>query len=331
MAKAVKSLVDAGVTIFAASGNTGDKAKLSSPACNTGVIAVGATYKMDQGKQPDNGQSYSQWVGFGDCTDATTAFDQVTCFTNSGPRLDMVAPGAVIVSAYMGSTQYGSYRGTSQASPAAAGVASLMLQCNPNLKPADVKDILVRTAVTVKDAKSGLSFPSIRADMAVKEACTAVTSDAGAGGISGSGGATGTGGVTTAAGGTPGSGGTSSAGSGGSTSNPGGGGYADTGGASGGTGGSGGHAAGGANPGASSNSSGAGGAVVAGVGGNALGGSTGRGGSGSSSSSGKAAGTSGNSGCSCSLGARPNSSSTAAMGFALVLGLVVRKLRWWPS
>jgi subtilisin family serine protease len=180
LAKAVKNLVDAGVTVFASSGNKGSKTQISAPACNTGVIAVGATYKSNQGRQPSSGTYSSQWgSAFDDCADSATAFDKVACFTNSGPRLDILAPGAVIVSDVLKSSTEG-YRGTSQASPVAAGVAALMLECNPQLAPSQIKDILVRTAVSVTDPKNGASFPSVRAAAAVKEACAGVVgTDAG--------------------------------------------------------------------------------------------------------------------------------------------------------
>jgi hypothetical protein len=175
LAKAVKNLIDAGVTIFASSGNKGSKTQVSAPACNTGVIAVGATYKSSQGRQPSSSTYSAQWgSAFADCADSSTAFDKVACFTNSGPRLDIVAPGAVIVSDVLKSATEG-YRGTSQASPAAAGVAALMLECNPKLAPGQIKDILVRTGISVTDSKNGASFPSIRAAAAVKEACAGGT------------------------------------------------------------------------------------------------------------------------------------------------------------
>lgn len=180
LARAVSNLVSAGVTIFASAGNRGSSTQVSAPACNTGVIAVGATYKSSQGRQPTSGTYASRWGNqFADCADNATAFDQVACFSNSGSRVDMVAPGAVIVSDVLqGRTE--AYRGTSQASPTAAGVAALMLECNPQLTPTRIKDILVRTGVAVTDPKNGASFPSIRAAAAVKEACGLPT-DAGAG------------------------------------------------------------------------------------------------------------------------------------------------------
>lgn len=198
LTQAVRQLVDAGVTIFASSGNRGSSSQMSAPACNSGVIAVGATYKSAQGRQPASGTYASRWgSSFGDCADATTEFDQVTCFTNSNARLDLVAPGAVIASDTLG-TGTEEYRGTSQASPAALGVAALMLECNPNLTPAAIKTILLETGVSVTDPKNGLAYPSLRADRALDAACPSVTG--GAGGAAGSAGGGGLGGRSGAGG-----------------------------------------------------------------------------------------------------------------------------------
>jgi MYXO-CTERM domain-containing protein len=192
LAAAITNLIEAGVTVFAASGNKGSSSQVSAPACNSGVIAVGATYKSDQGRQPGNGTYSSHWGStFDDCADDTTAFDRVACFTNSGSRLDLLAPGAAIVSdSLAGGTEI--YRGTSQAAPTAAGVAALMLECDASLVPAAIKDILVRTGVSVEDPKSGLSYPSIRAEAAVREACSGAL---GTGGTPGTGGAAAAGGL----------------------------------------------------------------------------------------------------------------------------------------
>jgi len=208
LAAAVKNLVSAGITVFAASGNRGLGNALSAPACLTGVIAVGAVYDSNVGKQPPGATTYqARWgTAFGNCYDQTTDFDQVTCFTNSSSRLDIVAPGAPITSA-AANGQNDTYWGTSQASPAAAGIAALMLECNPTLTPANIKDILVKTGVPRVDKKNGLSFPSVRALEAVRAACG--DDDAGAGGApTGSGGSTGSGGAVVSPGGATASGGT---------------------------------------------------------------------------------------------------------------------------
>jgi len=72
------------------------------------------------------------------------------------------------------------YRGTSQASPVAAGVAALMLECNPSLTPDQIKQYMVDTGVGRTDIKNNLTFPSLRAFEAVEAACFAdINNDAG--------------------------------------------------------------------------------------------------------------------------------------------------------
>lgn len=219
LAQAVKNLVDAGVTIFAASGNQGSPSTTSAPACNTGVIAVGAVYDSSVGHQPPNATTYaSRWgSGFANCGDNTTAFDQITCFTNSNARLDIVAPGAPMLSDSLGGKTE-TYWGTSQASPAAAGVAALMLECNPGLTPAEIKAAMKQTGVPRIDPKNSLSFPSLRALAAVRSVCSKADGGAGAGGGAGAAGAGGAGAAGGPGGGAGGAGGASGApGSGGFT------------------------------------------------------------------------------------------------------------------
>jgi subtilisin family serine protease len=131
------------------------------------------------GAQPPGGGTFQGRFGaaFPPCTDAQTLFDKITCFTNSNARLDMVAPGAPMTSDNIRGG-IATYWGTSQASPAAAGVAALMLQCNPTLTPAEIKGHLQRTGVPVRDAKNGLTFPSVRALAAVRAACPDLAAEA---------------------------------------------------------------------------------------------------------------------------------------------------------
>jgi subtilisin family serine protease len=196
LAKATKNLIDAGVTVFSASGNLGMKDQLSAPACNSGVVAVAATYDSNVGEQPEGGGTYQQKWGssVANCADETTMFDQITCFSNTPKRVDVVAPGAPIISDGLnGKTEV--YRGTSQASPAAAGVAALMLECNPALKPAEILDKLKATGVPIMDPKNGNTFPSIRALPAVQAACPSLGGAAGGGAGAGAAGAGGTAGA----------------------------------------------------------------------------------------------------------------------------------------
>jgi hypothetical protein len=205
------------VVIFSASGNQGSPTQTSAPACNTGVIAVGATYDSDVGHQPPGATTYaSRWGSeFANCGDNTTAFDQITCFTNSNRRVDIVAPGAPMLSDSLNNSTE-TYWGTSQASPVGAGVAALMLQCDPSLTPAEIKSAMTSTGVPRMDPKNGLTFPSLRALDVVRSVCFN-SGGAGQGGSAGAGGAAPSGGASSI-GGSSGAGGVTSGGAGGVSS-----------------------------------------------------------------------------------------------------------------
>jgi subtilisin family serine protease len=174
LAQAIKNLVGAGVTVFVAAGNEGSSTEMSAPACNTGAIAVGATYDSVVAHEPPGYATYSARWGaeFATCGDDSTVFDQITCFTNTSAQLTLVAPGAPVVSDSLnGMTE--AYYGTSQATPVAAGVAALMLQCNGALTPAEIKTAMVDTGVPDVDKKTGRTFPSLRALDVVRSVCFA--------------------------------------------------------------------------------------------------------------------------------------------------------------
>jgi subtilisin family serine protease len=172
LAFAIKNLVAAGVTVIAASGNKGSATTLVAAACNTGVIAVGASYDSAAGAQPASGATYAVESGlaFANCSDSPTAADQITCFTNSNERLDVIAPGAPILTDTLGGATKLTW-GTSEACAATSGIAALMKQCKPDLAPADLKRALVDTGVPRVDPKNNRTFPVVRALAAVERVC----------------------------------------------------------------------------------------------------------------------------------------------------------------
>ncbi len=120
--------VDNGVVVVVSSGNDYSSTGVSSPACGSKVIAVGA---VDQS-------------------------DTVADFSNSGPALDIVAPGVGVLSTYScdaagdcGSYWYAWMSGTSMAAPHVAGAAALVLQSHPGFSVDQVKDALYSTAIDV--------------------------------------------------------------------------------------------------------------------------------------------------------------------------------------
>jgi subtilisin family serine protease len=168
VATAVTQLRALGISIFASTGNQGSNSSLASPACNSGVIGVGATYDSNLGAEPDTGTYNSLFGGnWPPCFDAATSLNTVTCFTNSNNLMDMLAPGARITSDYLNGG-LATFRGTSQASPTAAGIAALLVQGDPTLTPDEVETTLESTGTMVTDGKNGLQFPSINALTAVQ-------------------------------------------------------------------------------------------------------------------------------------------------------------------
>jgi subtilisin family serine protease len=115
LAQKVNWAVDNGVTVVAAAGNTAGI--VSSPACASKAIAVGAVDKNDK---------RARWSG-------------------TGLALDIMAPGVSIYST-LPNNSYASYSGTSMATPHVAATVALLLEKNSNLTDSQIKDALYKTA-----------------------------------------------------------------------------------------------------------------------------------------------------------------------------------------
>jgi len=147
----VNNAVDFGITIFAASGNDGFWNQIGLPACLSNVVSVGAVYDADLGPK--------QWEV---CSDAVTSADQVTCYSNSAPFLDLLAPGHST-----STTGNASFGGTSAASPYAAGAAALIGEWNPALVPDQIRRLLRETGDLLYDPGSGVWTPRVNLQRAM--------------------------------------------------------------------------------------------------------------------------------------------------------------------
>lgn len=134
-AVALQSVIDdviaSGVVVVAAAGNDGTDnpgaAQGGYPAAYANVLSVGAS-----------------------CPAASTpgcsgSVDSRASFSNFGPWVDLYAPGSSVVS-YDHLGNLVSVSGTSFASPIVAGVVALVRALRPAITPAQVQDLLVRTA-----------------------------------------------------------------------------------------------------------------------------------------------------------------------------------------
>jgi len=136
-AGAIDALTQNGVAVFASSGNDSLTNAMSAPACIGNTISVGAV----------------------------NVFNQVRFNSNSDTTLDLLAPGAFIVSAGLGGGT-ATKSGTSMASPHAAATAALLLQAFPSLSPAETEVTLEATGLPINDPKSGVTTPRINAGAA---------------------------------------------------------------------------------------------------------------------------------------------------------------------
>ncbi len=138
---AVNDLIESGVTVAVAAGNSDLDACDFSPASTLAAITVGAT-----------GDRF---------TPAAPITDARADYSNFGPCLDIFAPGSLIRSAWIGSnTASATISGTSMAAPHVAGVAALYLQGQPTAVPSQVRNGIVELATNGVVAGPGVGSPN---------------------------------------------------------------------------------------------------------------------------------------------------------------------------
>ena len=119
---------------------------ISSPACIAGAISVGAVYDGNYGP-----------AGWGNplaCTDATTAANKITCFSQSSPNLTLLAPGVSVTAGSLNGVAV-TESGTSQATPHVAASVAIARACRPDVSAAQVISALQNTGVSIADARIG--------------------------------------------------------------------------------------------------------------------------------------------------------------------------------
>ena len=146
-------LSQAGVLVVAASGNGGCTTGIVLPACVSNALAVGAVYDAVVGpKFFGRGQCLATG-----CVDSTTAAGQVACYSDSGDRLDVLAPSHCAEAPRRGGGYEICFGGTSGAAPYASGVAALLFGAEPLRGPAEVKAAMRGTGTPVTDARNGVT------------------------------------------------------------------------------------------------------------------------------------------------------------------------------
>jgi subtilisin family serine protease len=154
---AIDNLRAADIATVIASGNdscvdgrgipTGCIDALSTPACISTAIAVGATSKSDM----------------------------VGTFSNSARFLSLLAPGIGIRSAVPG-TAYEAKSGTSMAAPHVTGAFALLREAAPGASVKEILTVLQRTGVQVTDTRNDVTTPRIDVLAALRELQTQAVS-----------------------------------------------------------------------------------------------------------------------------------------------------------
>ncbi len=161
LSQLVNAAVTAGIVSAVAAGNEGPASHtIGSPGAAASALTVGSMADPGAG-------------GF-----------FLSYFSSRGPtadgriKPDIVSPGHSIMAAKYGTTtSYVSYSGTSMATPFVAGVVALMENANPALSPANVKSMLMSTAVGWGPSGPDPDYGSGRLDAyaAIKTAAGATT------------------------------------------------------------------------------------------------------------------------------------------------------------
>ncbi|KES03370.1 serine protease [Streptomyces toyocaensis] len=145
LASAVRYAIDKGKLIFAAVGNSGDKANFKVyPAAAPGVVGVGATDKKGR------------------------ALEQ----SQRGPQVDLAAPGGDIVNACSGGTQVCTGSGTSSASALASASAALIWAQHPDWTNHQVLRVMLNTAGKAKNGAErtdSIGYGIVRPRIALKD------------------------------------------------------------------------------------------------------------------------------------------------------------------
>lgn len=132
--RAVLSMVNAGIHVSVAAGNSNTDACNSSPSAlggaNSAVVSVGAS----------------------------NIRDQVASFSNSGRCVDVYAPGQNVLSTWVGSTTAANViSGTSMACPHVSGLMAYYLAARGAMSPAAMKQLIVSSAIRNElEPRSGL-------------------------------------------------------------------------------------------------------------------------------------------------------------------------------
>lgn len=155
---AITAMVDAGIHVFRAAGNYYHKIDVPGGLDYDNYYTSGGyNYYYNRAGSPTS--TKATVVGATDTTPYSASLDQKATFSESGPDVDVYAPGYLVNSSTSTTNRFGagSYylnssfkqvciSGTSMATPLTAGLGALFLQLNPQASPAVIKNMIVNNA-----------------------------------------------------------------------------------------------------------------------------------------------------------------------------------------
>ncbi len=164
----IQEMLDAGIVVCVAAGNRSFKIdKIGGTDYDNIMVTDTGTKYIHRGSSPHDDDAIT--VGNVDRTPFSSVLDQKATSSETGPGVDIWAPGTSIMSACSTTTRFSaqnyynnaSFRqvnigGTSMASPQVAGVCAMILQQNPSYTPAQVKTALL-SKVTATIYTTGLT------------------------------------------------------------------------------------------------------------------------------------------------------------------------------
>ena len=136
---AIDNLRSVGIATVIASGNSGYTSSMGSPGCISTAVSVGAT---------------------GDGSGGATQ-DQVMSYSNSASFLNLLAPGSKITAA-IPNNSYGTWDGTSMATPHVAGAWAVLKSKKPSATVDQVLFALTSSGQSVTDSRNSLTKPRIQ-------------------------------------------------------------------------------------------------------------------------------------------------------------------------
>lgn len=138
VAMAVEKATEQGVICVIAAGNDGPgKGTILTPGIAPSAVTIGAINDKNTSLRSD---------------------DDIASFSSRGPTIDQrnkpdfIMPGVNIM-APSDDGKYVTKTGTSMATPIMSGVIALIMQANPSLTPAEIKDVLAKSTVNLQNGK----------------------------------------------------------------------------------------------------------------------------------------------------------------------------------